>query len=70
MGINQFSVWEICQKQHVENKDVLIWCVEHLGDQMNGTIPVWEGKYSSGFTLSTIFIYDDQKAMMFSLKWL
>jgi hypothetical protein len=70
MGINQFSVLDICKRRNVDNKDVFIWCIENLGETMNGTVPVWEGKYSTKEGLSTVFIYDDQKAMMFSLRWL
>ncbi len=70
MGINQYSVWEICKKKHVQNLDVMRWCVDNLGKPMNGTIPIWEGKYSERDGLTTIFIYDDQKAMMFALRWL
>jgi hypothetical protein len=70
MGINQYSVWEICQKKHIESWDIHRWCVENLGEQMDGAIPVWEGKYSANRMFSTIFIYDDQKAMMFALRWL
>ncbi len=69
MGIHRHSLQDICYKKNTTTTEIIKWCITHFGDFNKYGVPIWEFK-SHRNDADLLWIYDDEHAMMFALKWL
>ena len=68
MSISQFNIIQISRTHQVEPSDILVWCASTFGEEYKNGVPVWEAKISRNI-FSGLFIYDDDLATLFALRW-